>query len=225
MSSREACVPQWGSRMNGERDLLADEDGVTVRRFLSGETDVFDTLFLKYQDYVFHIVYGVVGKTEEARDLTQEVFLQAYRSLPGFRHNSRFSTWLYRIAVNRAVDAARGARRWRWIAIQDTPQLATYADRPDREPEHVIGLQADRDAIQRVLMRCPLNHREVLALRYYRDLTLEEIAETLSISVAAAKVRLHRARSVFKEHYVATFGTESPYGYKLEEADVTQSVR
>ncbi len=84
---------------------------------------------------------------------------------------------------------------------------------------------ADRDALQKVLMRCPLTHRQVLSLRYFRDLTIEEIAETLGCSVAAAKVRLHRARQVFKEQYTATFGTDSPTGYMTEEANVTPPAR
>src|SRR5215831_18175260 len=122
MTSQEAWVRSWGTPMNGERTVTTDEDGGLVARFLRGDAAAFDALFLKYQDYVYNIVYGIVGSAEETRDLTQEVFVQVYRSLPRFRHGSRFATWLYRIAANRAVDAARGAgascrcwrsRRWR----------------------------------------------------------------------------------------------------------------
>src|SRR6516162_3467379 len=100
MTSREACVPGWGTPMNGERTVTTDDDGHLVARFLRGDAAAFDALFLRYQDYVYHIIYGIVGSAEESRDLTQEVFVQVYRSLPRFRHGSRFATWLYRIAAN-----------------------------------------------------------------------------------------------------------------------------
>jgi RNA polymerase sigma-70 factor (ECF subfamily) len=211
--------------MNRERTLLADEDAALVTRFQRGEAAVFDTLFTRHQDYVYNIVYGIVGNAEESRDLTQEVFVQVYRSLPRFRNSARFGTWLYRIAVNRAVDAARGARRWRFLPIYEEPVLNNRVADPEGEPHQVAEQHAQRDAIQQVLMRCPLNHREVLALRYFRDLSVEEIAETLGCSAAAAKVRLHRARLVFKAQYVATFGTDSPTGYITEEANVTPPAR
>jgi RNA polymerase sigma-70 factor, ECF subfamily len=225
MTSQEAYARGWDSLMTRERTRLTDDDAVLVTRFQGGDTAVFDALFARHQDYVYNIVYGIVGNAEEARDLTQEVFVQVYRSLPKFRNNSRFATWLYRIAVNRAVDAARGARRWRFLPIYDEPSLVDKTMEHETEPHHIAERQADREALQRVLMHCPLTHRQVLALRYYRDMTLEEIAETLECSVAAAKVRLHRARQAFKEHYVAMFGTDSPTGYMTEEANVTPPAR
>jgi RNA polymerase sigma-70 factor (ECF subfamily) len=211
--------------MDGKRAQCADEDAELVARFQRGDTAAFDTLFARYQDYVHNIVYGIIGNAEEARDVTQEVFLQVYRGLPRFRRGARFATWLYRIAINCAVDAARGARRWRFLPLHEEPSLATRKGPVERQPESVAERHAERDALQKVMMRCPLAHRQVLALRYYHDLTLEEIAETLGCSVTAAKVRLHRARNVFRQNYVATFGSESPNGYKWEEADVTRPVR
>lgn len=189
--------------MNGERTATTDDDSDCVARFMSGDTSAFDSLFAKYQDYVYNIVYGIVGSSEEARDLSQEVFVQVYRSLPKFRRGARFATWLYRIAVNRAVDAARGSRRWRFLPILDVPSVMDREAPAEMEPERAYVRGEEKDAIQKVLMQCPLNHRDVLVLRYYRGLSIEEIAETLTCSVSAAKVRLHRARRVFKEHYVA----------------------
>jgi len=194
--------------MNGERTATIDDDCRFVDRFIRGDTTAFDALFAKYQDYVYNIVYGIVGSAEEARDLSQEVFVQVYRSLPKFRKGARFATWLYRIAVNRAVDAARGSRRWRFLPILDVPSIMDRAADCENEPEKVFIRGEERDAIQRVLMKCPLNHRDVLVLRYYRGLSIEEIAETLACSVSAAKVRLHRARRVFKDFYVAAPGCE-----------------
>src|SRR5689334_11115775 len=102
-------APGWGSSMNGDRTAAAqtgDIDDALIARFLGGDRSAFDSLFEKYQDYVYNIVHGIIGKQEEAHDVTQEVFVQVYKALPNFRRGSRFATWLYRIAVNRAVDAA-----------------------------------------------------------------------------------------------------------------------
>ena len=120
--------------MNGERTATIDDDCRFVDRFIRGDTTAFDALFAKYQDYVYNIVYGIVGSAEEARDLSQEVFVQVYRSLPKFRKGARFATWLYRIAVNRAVDAARGSRRWRFLPILDVPSIMDRAADCENEP-------------------------------------------------------------------------------------------
>ena len=194
--------------MNGERTAAAqtgDIDDALIARFLLGERPAFDSLFEKYQDYVYNIVHGIVGKQEEAHDVTQEVFVQVYKALPTFRRGSRFATWLYRIAVNRAVDAARASRSWRWLPLMET--LRATPD-PADTPARSLDRKSDQDEVQRVLQLVPLQHRDVLVLRYYQELSIEEIAEVLNCSVAAAKVRLHRARQHFKEKYVEQTGEE-----------------
>ena len=82
-----------GASMKGERSAAADADGDLIARFLAGDRSAFDALFIKYQDYVYNIVYGIVGQPDEARDISQEVFVQVYRSLGSFRRGSRFATW------------------------------------------------------------------------------------------------------------------------------------
>ncbi len=194
--------------MNRERTLTADEDSQLVARFQRGETAAFDALFERYQDYVYRILYGIVGSAEESRDLTQDVFMQVYRSLGGFRQGSRFATWLYRIAVNRGVDATRGARRWRFLSLLESPQAFERPAERSEEPDQVFARGAEQKRIQEILMRCSVKHRQILVLRYYQDLSTEEIAETLGCSVAAAKVRLFRARNAFKDQYVIADGQE-----------------
>jgi RNA polymerase sigma-70 factor (ECF subfamily) len=221
---QEAYAPGWGPPMNGERTVRTDDDSGLVARFLRGDGAAFDTLFVKYQDYVYNILFGIVGNQEEARDLTQEVFLQVYRSLPKFRYGARFATWLYRIAVNRGVDAARGSRRWRFLPILDEPTFALQAADTDLQPESVFERKMERETVQGVLMRCPVAHREALVLRYFQDLSVEEIAEVLGCSVAAAKVRLHRARKVFKDNYMALHGNSALGAQDTEGNDVAEPV-
>lgn len=201
-----AYTVAWGSSMSGEKAAAADADADLISRFLNGDRSAFDALFVKYQDYVYNIVYGIVGRAEEARDITQEVFVQAFRSLHTFRGGARFATWIYRIAVNRAVDGARAAKGRRWLPFIET--LKATPD-PSDSPEQVLDRHSERDMVQAALNKVPLQHRDVLVLRYFQDLSVEEIAEVLGCSVTAAKVRLHRARNHFKETYVATYGQES----------------
>ncbi len=222
---QEACAPGWVPPMNGEQAVRTDDDSALVARFLRGDSAAFDALFVKHQDYVYNIVYGIVGNQEEARDLTQDVFLQVYRSLPKFRYGARFATWLYRIAVNRGVDAARGSRRWRFLPVLDEPGFAMIPADTDLQPEAVFERKIERDTVQSILMRCPLAHRQPLVLRYFQDLTVEEIAEVLGCSIAAAKVRLHRARKVFKDHYMAVHGNAALSVHETEGADVVEPVR
>ncbi len=192
--------------MSGERTAATgDVDGALIARFLAGDAGAFDVLFARHQDFVYNIVFGIIGRAEEARDVTQEVFLQVYRSLGSFRRGSRFATWLYRVAVNRAVDAARASRTWRWLPFNEA--LSSTPD-PSSNPEQTVAQEGEREAVQSVLMQVPVQHRDVLVLRYYQDLSIEDIAEVLGCSVSAAKVRLFRARQHFKERYVATYGHE-----------------
>lgn len=194
----KTCSIGWGASMNGERIVVSDADSDLIARFLAGDRAAFDSLFLKYQDYVYNITYGIVGGTEEARDVTQDIFVQVFRALPGFRKGSRFSTWLYRIATNRALDYARSNRNKVNLPLEDT--LRTEPD-PGQTPAQSAELAVDREKVQALLMEVPVQHRDVLVLRYFQELSLEEITGVLGCSLAATKLRLHRARKYFKERY------------------------
>lgn len=190
--------------MNGERSTANEVDAGLIVRFLAGDHTAFDQLFARHQDYVYNIVYGIVGSPEEARDIAQEVFLQVYRSLGSFRRGSRFATWLYRVAVNRAVDSARQSKNRRWMPFDES--VRAIPD-PKETPAQAAEKRAGQEAVQAILMQVPLQHRDILVLRYYQDLSVEEIADVLHCSIAAAKVRLHRARQQFKDRYIAAYGT------------------
>jgi len=126
-----------------------------------------------------------------------------YRSLRSFRRGSRFATWLYRVAVNKAVDAARAEKRRKWTPFDETLQ---QTEAVGADPAGSIEARSDQDAIQAVLREVPPNHRDVLVLRYFQDMSVSEIAEVLGCTETAAKVRLHRARAKFREKYEAMYG-------------------
>ncbi|MGC8669286.1 MAG: RNA polymerase sigma factor [Chthonomonadales bacterium] len=184
--------------MSCERTAAKDADGDLVSRFLAGDRSAFDALFQRHQDYVYRIALGIVGDAEDAQDVAQNAFLQAYRSMGSFRRGARFATWLYRITVNCAVDALRAAKARRAVRLDHVaPVLSDTSD----GPEAVAQRNAQDLVVRCALAAIPVRYRDALVLRYYGDLSLEEIAEVLGCSVAAAKVRLHRARLAFKERF------------------------
>ena len=96
---------------------------------------------------------------------------------------------------------------------------------PEGEPEYAFERSMEKEAVQTVLMRCPVAGRDILVLRYYQGLSVEEIAETVGCTAAAAKVRLHRARQTFKENYIATYGVDASEGRQTGRTDAAKRAR
>lgn len=201
----EACPLVWRDAAGrDERARAGADDDALVLLVRAGDSRAFDTLFHRHQDYVYNICYGVLGRAETARDVTQEVFLQVHRSLGSFRRGARFSTWLFRIAVNRAVDVARSESRRQHAPIDG---VVLEAVDPSPGPQQMAEREDESDEIRRVMGLIPPRHRDVLVLRYFQSMTIDEMAEVLGCGVQAAKVRLHRARQQFREKYEALNGT------------------
>ncbi len=221
----DICAPgkeRWMSRISPPEQT---EDETLVTRFLEGDNTAFDSLFGRYQRYVYNISYGIVGNAEEARDLTQEVFLQVHHALPRFRHGSRFATWLYRITVNRASDSARAAKRRERPSIWENLIVRYRNEEEENEqPEEIFLKHEKQDRIQEILMLCPPMQREALVLRYYQELNLEEMAQALGCSPDAAKVRLYRARNCFRRLYLETVGREDASEKPKEESHAPESL-
>ncbi|MGC8783786.1 MAG: RNA polymerase sigma factor [Armatimonadota bacterium] len=173
----------------------ADADRQAIERFLAGDASAFEELYHRYQLYVYNVVNGIVQNADDARDVTQDVFLHVYDSLSRFRGGSTFSTWLYRVAVNAAITYVRKQRRHPQIPLD---ALREFRADIDAEPEQQATRAETQRAVQEVLAQLPEQQRAVLVLRYFQELSLEEIAEVMNCSVAAVKVRLHRARNSFR---------------------------
>jgi RNA polymerase sigma-70 factor (ECF subfamily) len=151
-----------------------------------GEREAFDELVLRYQRDVYRLCYRYVNNHEDANDLAQEVFLKAYKAIGGFRGDSSFSTWLYRIAVNTCLNF-RAVRR---PPIDELPEGLT-----DRSPLASERLESD-DAAARVraaVERLPAKQRATLILKIYQELTHEEVAAVLGSSVGTVKANLFHA--------------------------------
>lgn len=168
-------------------------DHLLVQRFRSGDTSAFDQLFARYEGYVYNICLGILSNPEDARDVTQDTFVKVYRSADRFRGDASFSTWVYRIAVNYCLDLLRRPARRRSVEM---PERWETAD-PGAEADGGTG----RAIVQETLQRLRPEHRVALTLRYFQELTYEEMSEVLDMNVGRVKILLHRARKAFKDKY------------------------
>lgn len=182
------------------------EDAELVERVKSGHTEAFGELVLRYQDRIFNTCWRICGHLEDARDITQQAFLRAYEALPGFRHESGFYTWIYRVAVNLALSHRRSAARRRTISLDGSPQSGTQAESLTRERVTAADATERRTAtadlqraVAHALQELSEDDRAVLVLRDIEEFDYQEIAAILEVPTGTVKSRLHRARMALRE--------------------------
>ncbi|MCS6815744.1 MAG: sigma-70 family RNA polymerase sigma factor [Blastocatellia bacterium] len=162
---------------------LSDE--CIVERVRNGEAEAFEALVKRWEDRIYRLAMRLLGHPEDAREVTQETFLAAFRKLHQFRGRARFSSWLYRIALNCCYDRLR-ERRVEPLPLEEADGVTTE--------ERVLG-QIHRkqvaERVRRAVHALPIEMRQVLILKEYEGLTFEEIAEILDIPVSTAKTRLY----------------------------------
>lgn len=170
-----------------------DEDLVLVDRVLGGDDQAFQVLYDRYYEKVFGIARGVLLDTEESLDAVQEIFTLVYKNLDRFDRRARFSTWLFRIAVNRSIQQARKLKH----KSKNVPLNEAHEQAAEERPM----VDHDDPRIAESLKKLAPNDRALLSLFYWEDLSLNEIAASLDCSVNAAKTRLFRARERFRKLY------------------------
>ncbi len=173
-----------------------------IRRYQAGQTDLFEALFDRYQDYVYRVAFSLTRHVEEAEEVVQETFLDVLKALPRYEveGKARFETWLYRVTANRCK------MRWRrkqlpsadWDEVGE--QIAQVADtHPDHNPEHVAQEAETRRALWQAVGQLQAIYREVIVLRYGEELSYDEIAQRLEISIGTVKSRLNAAHHKLQE--------------------------
>lgn len=170
-----------------------DEDLLLVDRVLSSDPHAFQALYEKYYDRVYGISYGVLRDADEAADAIQEIFTLVYKNLGRFDRRSKFSTWLFRIAVNRSIQQAR--------KLKYKKREAEFDDRIESIPERVLPAEDNDPRINEAMGQLHPNDRAILTLFYGDELSLQEIADSMGCSANAAKTRLFRARERLREAY------------------------
>jgi RNA polymerase sigma-70 factor (ECF subfamily) len=185
-------------------NLSAVADCELVTRAVAGREDSFEELVRRYQRPIAAYVYRMVGDYDAALDLTQEVFIKVYNSLGRYRSEFKFSTWIYKIAHNSAVDHLRrhSTREQSLMKEFDGEQreLPIESRRPSPQQE---SERAERRAeIEQVVRALPTAYRELVLLRHSHDLSYDEIALVTGLPLGTVKNRLFRAREVMRHQFV-----------------------
>lgn len=175
----------------------ADLDRMSVQVALHGNQAAFADLVTRYQTAVYNMAYRMLGDPTEAEDAAQEVFVRAWNQLHTFQLDRRFSTWLLSIASHYCIDLLR--RRKPSAPLDD---VALFVPSDDPQPEELALRTEQSEMVQRLLSTLPDKYRSVTVLRYYNDLSYDEIAKATGLTESAVKTQLHRARKMLADQLV-----------------------
>ncbi len=204
-------------------NVLSDES-TWVERVRQGDEAAFAAIYERYQKPIFGLVYRLMGNPDDAFDITQDVFVKAYKGLVKISPDTELnlSAWLHRIASNACMDVLRRRKIVRWLPWDPAEHAnITPADDSD-EPERNLLAGETREQVQAVLNQMSDKYRLVLVLREYQEMSCEEIAVVMKTSRAAVKSLLFRAREQFREVYLEM---ERNGGFKSNGTNVTTTRR
>ena len=196
-SHRRRPNPEETARSGVE--LSAGEEQQLLDLARRGDTGAYGRLVRAYQDLIYALVHRSVRDGAVAEELTQDVFIKAFRSLGTFRGESRFSTWLYRIAVNLCHDqreSLSARNRSRETSLEELEPAPAESAAPAGRPDQLLEASEMASSFQAGLDLLEPKYRDAFLLRHGEDRSYEEISEILGISVSNAKVRVHRAREM-----------------------------
>jgi RNA polymerase sigma-70 factor (ECF subfamily) len=175
-------------------------DEELVARSVAGDADSFNQLILRWERPIYALAYRTIGREEDARDIVQDTFLRAYRALPGFKGQAKFSSWLYRIALNLCRDWARKQRRTPTVAAPEGVELADLASEqgPVESIEDLVARREMGRAVAQAMKQLPDEQRTAIILKEYHGLTFQEIADLQGCPLSTVKTRLYQGLSVLR---------------------------
>ena len=195
--------------MPHEHEPMTDEE--LVRSVLAGDRERYAELVERYQGRLVNYLHRLVRQTDDAHDLAQEVFVRVYQALDRFDPQYRFSTWLFRVAQNAAIDQIR-RRRFRTVSIGPGDESREDGGRAVDVEDHAPGALAELEARERdgevraAIEALPWEYRELIVMRHYGELAYEEIAESKGMPLGTVKNKLFRARQMLKQTLAAERG-------------------
>jgi len=181
------------------RDLSDDE---LVARSIAGDDEAYRILVERYSDFVYTIALRVVRSEEEAEDVAQEAFVRAHRALPRFRGDSKFSSWLYRIAVNRALTHLKRRRsRPSTVEMSSSPgvEAEIAAHRSGGSPADELLKDEFRARVRAAVAKLPPRYRAAVTLFYLEERSYKEVAEALGVPMGTLKTHLHRSCALLRD--------------------------
>jgi RNA polymerase sigma-70 factor (ECF subfamily) len=185
-------------------NVTVASDRELVATAVKGMDGSFEELVRRYQRPISAYVYRMVGNYESALDLTQEIFIKVYNSLTRYRAEFKFSTWIYKIAHNAAVDHLRrnSGREQSLVMGREDQQFDLPLDSGCLSPEQESERKERRGEIESVIRTLPANYRELIILRHSQDLSYDEIVEVTGLPLGTVKNRLFRAREMMRQQFI-----------------------
>jgi RNA polymerase sigma-70 factor (ECF subfamily) len=182
-----------------------DPDFEVVIRVKNGETDAFEELVRRHGRRVYRSLVGILGNAEEAEDALQDCFLKAFQHLPDFEGRSRFSTWLVRIAINTGVQRLRGQKDFDSLDEEVDDFKPRRIQAWEENPEESYSREELKRIVEQEVMKLPAKYRVALMLRDLEELSTEQAANALGLTVPGLKARVLRGRLMLRESMVAYF--------------------
>ena len=187
-------------------------DEELVAKSIGGDANSFNELIKRWERPIYALAYRQIGREEDARDVCQETFLRAYRALNGFRGQAKFSSWLYRIALNLCRDWLRRERRTPVVTVSEDVDLIELASKlePSESVEDRVARHDLSRAVERAMAVLPEEQRTAILLKEYHGLTFQEIADLLDCPLSTVKTRLYQGLSVLRRHLEFRNMTRTP---------------
>jgi RNA polymerase sigma-70 factor, ECF subfamily len=209
---RRASLPA-GAQKSTIADLAGLPDERLVDETIAGDRDAFGALVLRHQRGLANYIFRLVGSRDAATDLSQEVFLKVFVSLDSFDPRYRFTTWLYRIASNSAIDHLR-RRHPRTLSLSQPASPDESSAPPtiagtDPSPDDVLRGRELQSRISQAIASLPIGYRQLIHLRHSQNCRYDEIARITSLPLGTVKNRIFRAREILRERLADVLGPEA----------------
>jgi RNA polymerase sigma-70 factor, ECF subfamily len=181
-----------------------------IKSIKKGDHTAFERLVDMYKDKVFHLAYRMLKDSYEAEDIAQEAFVRVYLNIEKYDEKYKFSTWIYRIATNLAIDRIRKKKADYSLdeEVTGTDGLTLYAQIPSEEesPDRQVEFLETKDILEQHILQLPKKYRIAITLRYLEELSMKEISEIMDLPIATVKTRIHRGREALRKSLVTNAG-------------------
>src|SRR5262245_29731150 len=187
---------------------MTSTDEELVARSIRGDADSFNQLILRWERPIYALAYRTIGREEDARDVCQETFLRAFRALPRFRGQAKFSSWLYQITLNLCRDWMRRERRAPLVQVpedQDLMELAAEGQ-PSESIEDLVARKDLARMVEGAMARLPEEQRTAIILKEYHGLTFQEIADLVGCPLSTVKTRMYQGLTVLRRELAKSAG-------------------
>jgi RNA polymerase sigma-70 factor (ECF subfamily) len=189
--------------------MAFDEDSRLARKVQEGDRQAFETLLTKYERQIHSFIFHFFRDRAICEDLTQETFLRAFRFIDSFRPRDKLSTWLFSIARNLCIDEYRRSRKLTTVDIDSVdPEVLSAESSVEGNPLKAAVSAQEGEILRRLIVKMPEKYRTCLILFYFNELSYEEIADVMKISLSNTKILLFRGKKMLLESYRRESGGE-----------------